>query len=47
MGFPGGSAVKNTPANARDADLIPDPGRSHVPQSNEIHVSQLLSPHTP
>ena len=30
-GFPGGSAVKNPPANAGDKSLIPDPGRSHVP----------------
>ena len=28
MGFPDGSAVKNPPANAGDAGLIPRPGRS-------------------
>ena len=28
MGFPSGSAVTNSPANARDADLIPGSGRS-------------------
>ena len=28
MGFPGGSVVKNTPANARDATSIPGLGRS-------------------
>ena len=28
-GFPGGSVVKNLPAKAGDAGLIPDPGRSH------------------
>ena len=28
MGFPGGSVVKNLPANARDVGLIPDSGRS-------------------
>ena len=28
MGFPGGSVVKNTPANAGDMGLIPGPGRS-------------------
>ena len=28
MGFPGGTVVKNLPANARDADLIPGLGRS-------------------
>ena len=30
MGFPGGSVVKNPPANAGDVDLIPGPGRSPV-----------------
>ena len=34
VGFPGGSVVKNPPANAGDMTSIPDPGRSHVPQSN-------------
>ena len=33
-GFPGGSVVKNPPANAGDTVLIPDLGRSHVPRSN-------------
>ena len=28
MGFPGGSAVKNRPANAGDVGSTPDPGRS-------------------
>ena len=28
MGFPGGSVVKNLPANAGDMDLIPGLGRS-------------------
>ena len=28
MGFPGGSAVKNLPANVGDAGLIPGLGRS-------------------
>ena len=28
MGFPGGSVVKNLPANAVDAGLIPGSGRS-------------------
>ena len=32
--FPGGAMVKNPPANAGDTDLIPGPGRSHMPQSN-------------
>ena len=33
-GFPGGSVVKSPPANAGDTGLIPDPGRSHVGQSD-------------
>ena len=32
--FPGGSVVKNPPANAGDTGSIPGPGRSHMPQSN-------------
>ena len=32
--FPGGSVVKNLPALAGDTGLIPDPGRSHMLQSN-------------
>ena len=32
-GFPGGSAVKNPPANAGDMGLSPDLGRSHMAQS--------------
>ena len=28
MGFPGGTVVKNPPANAGDADSIPGSGRS-------------------
>ena len=28
MGFPGGSVVKNPPANAGDVGLIPESGRS-------------------
>ena len=28
-GFPGGSVVKNLPANAGDTALIPESGRSH------------------
>ena len=28
LGYPGGSVVKNLPANARDTGVIPDPGRS-------------------
>ena len=33
-GFPGGTVVKNPPANAGDTGLSPGPGRSHMPQSN-------------
>ena len=32
--LPGGSVVKNLPANAGDMGLIPDPRRSYVPKSN-------------
>ena len=32
--FPGGSVVKNPPANAGDRGWIHDPGKSHMPQSN-------------
>ena len=34
--------VKNPPANAGDMGLIPGPGRSHMPRSNEARVPQLL-----
>ena len=33
-GFPGGTVVKNPPANIRDTGLSPAPGRSHMPWSN-------------
>ena len=33
-GFPGGTVVKNPPANAGDTGLSPDPRRSHMLQSN-------------
>ena len=32
-GFPGGSVVKNLPANAGDMGSSPGPGRSHMPRS--------------
>ena len=35
-GFPGGSVVKNPPANARDAGSIPGPGGSHVPGATKL-----------
>ena len=43
QGFPGGSEVKNLPANAGDVGLIPGPGRFHMSWSNKAHVPQLLS----
>ena len=33
-GFPGGTVVKNPPANAGYTGSSPGPGRSHMPQSN-------------
>ena len=33
-GFPGGTMVKNPPANAEDPGSSPGPGRSHMPWSN-------------
>ena len=33
-GFPGGSEVKNIPANVGYTGSIPGPGRSHVPWSS-------------
>ena len=32
--FPGGTVVKNPPANAGDMGLRPGPGGSHMPRSN-------------
>ena len=32
--FPGGTVVKNPPANAGDTGSSPGPGRFHMPQSN-------------
>ena len=32
--FPGGTVVKNPPANAGDPSLIPGLGRAHMPWSN-------------
>ena len=43
MGFPGGSAVKNLPANARDMGSIPGPGRTHMLQGNYTRAPQLLN----
>ena len=32
--FPGGTVVKNPPANAGDTGSSPVPGRSHMPRGN-------------
>ena len=40
MGFPGGSAVKNLPANAGDKGAIPGSGRSPG-DGNDTHSSIL------
>ena len=32
--FPGGTVVKNLPANAGDTGSSPGPGRSHMPWNN-------------
>ena len=42
-GFPGGSVVKNLPANAEDMRLIPGLGRYHMPLNNYACEPQLLS----
>ena len=34
-GYTGDSVVKNAPASAGDMGSIPDPGRSHMPWSNQ------------
>ena len=41
--FPGGTVVKNPPANAGDMGSIPGPGRSHMTWSNWAYAPQLLS----
>ena len=44
-GFPGGSVVKNLPANAEDTSLIPDPGRSPGGRhGNQLQYSCLENP---
>ena len=35
--------VKNPPADGGDTGSAPDLGRSHMPQSHQAHVPQLLS----
>ena len=45
MGFPGGSLVKNLPANAGDAGLIPGSGRSPGEgNGNPLQYSCLRNP---
>ena len=45
MGFPGGSVVKNTPANAGDVGLIPGSGRSPVGGNGNPHqYSHMKNP---
>ena len=45
-GFPGGTVVKNPPANAEEIGSSPCPGRSHMLRSNQARAPQLLSLHT-
>ena len=42
-GFPAGSMVKNLPTKAGDTGSIPDPGRFHMPWSNQACAPQLSS----
>ena len=45
LGFPGGSEVKNLPANARDVGSIPGSGRSpREGNGNPLHYSCLENP---
>ena len=45
MGFPGGSVVKNSPANAGDVGLIPGSGRSsREGNGNPFQYSCLENP---
>ena len=44
LAFPGGSVVKNLPANAGDTGLTPDPVRSHMPWSNKAPGHNYWSP---
>ena len=41
-GFPGGSVVKNLPANAGDTGSIPSLGRSHMPLATKRRAPQPL-----
>ena len=45
MGFPGGSVVKNPPANAEDTGLIPEQGKSPGEgNGNLLYYSCLENP---
>ena len=44
--FPGGSGVKNPPANAGDTGSSPGLGRSHMPRGKIPHAVEQLSPYT-
>ena len=45
MGFPGGSVVRNLPANAGDEGLIPGPGRTPGEgNGNPLQYSCLENP---
>ena len=43
VGLPGGTMVKNSPANAGDTGSSPAPRRSHMPRNNKACAPQLLS----
>ena len=43
-GFPGGSVVKNPPANAGNMNLIPGPGRSPMLGNNSAHAPRTCDP---
>ena len=44
-GFPGGTVVKNLPANAGDMGSSPGPARPHMPWSNYAREPQLKPAH--
>ena len=46
LGFPGGTVVRNLPANAGDTGSSPGPGRSHMQWSYWAPELQLLSLHS-
>ena len=41
--LPWGLSGKESTSSAGDSGLIPDPGRSHMRRSSEVHVPHLLS----